>query len=55
MSALPIFSPLDLKAASSANAIAVGFSKNSDGTFEFTSPLTADIEKFFGPLTWLMN
>ena len=48
MSALPIFSPLDLKAASSANAIAVGYSENSDGTFEFTSSITADLEKFFG-------
>ena len=48
MSALPIFSPLDLKAASSANAIAVGYSKKSDGTFEFTSSITADLEKFFG-------
>ncbi|MDE3227250.1 MAG: leucyl aminopeptidase family protein, partial [Acidobacteriota bacterium] len=48
MSALPIHASLDIKAASSADAIAVSYSKNSDGNFEFVSPLTADIEKFFG-------
>ena len=48
MSALPIHASLDIKAASSAGAIAVSYSKNSDGNFEFVSPLTAEIEKIFG-------
>ena len=48
MSALPIFSPLDLKAAGAANSIAVGYLKNEDGSLEFPSALTAEIEKFFG-------
>jgi leucyl aminopeptidase len=48
MSALPIASPLDIKAASSANAIAVGFIKNLDGAFECVGPIVKDIEKFFG-------
>jgi len=48
MSALPIAAPLDIKAASSANSIAVGFVKNPDDSFEFVGPLVADIEKFFG-------
>ena len=48
MSALPIAAPLDIKAASSANSIAVGFIKNPDDSYEFVGPLVADIEKFFG-------
>lgn len=48
MSALPIAAPLEIKAASSANAIAVGFVKNPDESFECVGPLIADIEKFFG-------
>jgi leucyl aminopeptidase len=48
MSALPIHATLDIKAAASADAIAVSYTKNSDGRFEFVSPLTSDIEKFFG-------
>ena len=48
MSALPIHAPLEIKAASSADVIAVGFSKNTDGNFEFVSTLSPEIEKFFG-------
>ena len=48
MSALPIHASLDIKAAASAEAIAVSYTKNSDGSFEFVSPLTVEIEKFFG-------
>jgi leucyl aminopeptidase len=48
MSALPIAAPLDIKAASSANSIAVGFIKNPDDSFAFIGPLIADIEKVFG-------
>ena len=48
MSALPIAASLDIKAASSANSIAIGFIKNADDSFEFVGPLVADIEKFFG-------
>ena len=48
MSALPIHASLDIKAAASAEAIAVSYTKNSDGGFEFVSPLTIEIEKFFG-------
>ena len=48
MSALPIAASLDIKAASSANSIAIGYVKNTDETFEFVGPLVADIEKFFG-------
>jgi leucyl aminopeptidase len=48
MSALPVAAPLDIKAASSANAIAVGFVKNPDESFECVGPLVSDIEKFFG-------
>ena len=48
MSALPIAAPLDIKAASSANSIAVGFVKKPDDSYEFVGPLVADIEKFFG-------
>ena len=48
MSALPIAAPLDIKAASSANSIAIGFLKNPDDSYEFVGPLVADIEKFFG-------
>jgi leucyl aminopeptidase len=48
MSALPIPAPLDIKAASSANSIALGYVKNADDSFEFVSPLVADIEKLFG-------
>ena len=48
MSALPIAASLDLKAASTANSIAIGFVKNAEGVFEFVGPLVADIEKFFG-------
>jgi leucyl aminopeptidase len=48
MSALPIAASLDIKAASSANSIAIGFIKNPDDSYEFVGPLVADIEKFFG-------
>jgi leucyl aminopeptidase len=48
MSALPIAASLDVKAASSANSIAIGFIKNPDDAYEFVGPLVADIEKFFG-------
>jgi leucyl aminopeptidase len=48
MSALPIAASLDIKAASSANSIAIGFVNNTDESFEFVGPLVADIEKFFG-------
>ena len=48
MSALPIAAPLNIKAASSANSIAIGFVKNPDDSFECVGPLVADIEKFFG-------
>jgi len=48
MSALPIAAPLDIKAASSANSIAIGYVKNIDGEFECVGPLIAEIEKFFG-------
>ena len=48
MSALPIYASLEIKAAASAEAIAISYTKNSDGSFEFVSPLTTEIEKFFG-------
>jgi leucyl aminopeptidase len=48
MSALPIAASLDIKAASSANSIAIGFIKNSDASFECVGPLVSEIEKFFG-------
>ena len=48
MSALPVPATLDIKIASSANSIAVGFIKNLDESFECVGPLIADIEKFFG-------
>jgi leucyl aminopeptidase len=48
MSALPIAAPLDIKAASSADSIAIGFVKNPNESFECVGPLVADIEKFFG-------
>ena len=48
MSALPIAAPLDIKAAASANSIAIGYVKNPDDSLEFVGPLVADIEKFFG-------
>ena len=48
MSALPIAAPLEIKAASSANSIAIGFIKNSEDSFEFVGPLVAEVEKFFG-------
>jgi leucyl aminopeptidase len=48
MSALPIAAPLEIKAAASANSIAIGFTKNSEDSFEFVGPLVAEIEKFFG-------
>lgn len=48
MSALPIAASLDIKAASSANSIAIGFVKNPDDSLECIGPLVADIEKFFG-------
>jgi leucyl aminopeptidase len=47
MSALPIYSPLEISKAVSAHAIALGFTKNIDGNFEFVSPLAAQLEKFF--------
>ena len=48
MSALPQHAPLELSKAVSANSIALGFIKNSDGGFEFVGSLAAEIEKFFG-------
>ena len=48
MSALPIASSLDIKAATSANSIAIGYVKNSDDVFECVGPLVSEIEKFFG-------
>jgi leucyl aminopeptidase len=48
MSALPIAAPLEIKAASSANSIALGFIKNSEDAFEFVGPLVKEIESFFG-------
>ena len=48
MSALPIAAPLEIKAASSANSIALGFIKNSADSFEFVGPLVKEIESFFG-------
>ena len=48
MSALPIAAPLEIKVASSANSIAVGFTKIPDDSFAFVGPLIADIEKVFG-------
>ena len=48
MSALPQHAPLELSKAVSANSIALGFVKNSDGGFEFVGSLAAEIEKFFG-------
>jgi leucyl aminopeptidase len=48
MSALPIAASLDIKAASSANSIAIGYVKNPDDSFEFVGLLVAEIEKFFG-------
>jgi leucyl aminopeptidase len=48
MSALPIAAPLDIKAASSANSIAIGFVKNPDESFECVGPIVSEIEKFFG-------
>jgi leucyl aminopeptidase len=48
MSALPIAASLDIKAASTANSIAIGYVKNLDDSFEFVGPLVAEIEKFFG-------
>ena len=48
MSALPIAASLDIKAASSANSIAIGFVKNPDDSFECVGPLVSEIEKFFG-------
>ena len=48
MSALPIAAPLEIKAASSANSIALGFIKNSEDSFEFVGPLVKEIESFFG-------
>lgn len=48
MSALPIPAALDVKVASLADSIAIGYVKNPDDSFEFVGPLVADIEKFFG-------
>lgn len=48
MSALPIAAPLEIKAASSANSIALGFIKNSADSFEFVGPMAKEIESFFG-------
>ena len=48
MSALPQHAPLELSKAVSANSIALGFIKSSDGGFEFVGSLAAEIEKFFG-------
>ena len=48
MSALPIAAALDIKAASSAHSIAIGYVENSDDSFECVGPLASQIEKFFG-------
>jgi len=48
MSALPQYAPFEISKAVSAHAIALGFTKNTDGNFEFVSPLASQIEKFFG-------
>jgi leucyl aminopeptidase len=47
MSSLPIAAPLEIKAAASANSIAIGFVKNTDGAFECVGPLVSEIEKYF--------
>jgi leucyl aminopeptidase len=48
MSALPIAASLDIKAASTANSIAIGYVKNSYDSFECVGPLVSEVEKFFG-------
>jgi leucyl aminopeptidase len=48
MSALPQFAPLEISEAVTSHSIALGFVKNLDGNFEFVSPITSEIEKFFG-------
>ena len=48
MSALPIHSPFEIAKAVSAHSIALGFTKNTDGNFEFLSPLASAVEEFFG-------
>jgi leucyl aminopeptidase len=48
MSALPQFAPLEISEAVASHSIALGFIKNLDGNFEFVSPITSEIEKFFG-------
>lgn len=47
MSSLLAAAPIDIKKAVSADSIAVGFFKNSEGEFEFLGSLTKEIEKFF--------
>jgi leucyl aminopeptidase len=48
MSALPQFSPFEISKAVNADSIALGFTKDSAGSFEFVSPLASEVEKFFG-------
>ena len=48
MSALPIAAALDIKVASAANSIAIGYIKNSNDSFECVGPLISEVEKFFG-------
>jgi len=48
MSALPIAAALDIKVASAANSIAIGYVKNSNDSFECVGPLISEVEKFFG-------
>ena len=47
MSSLLTATPIDIKEAAVADAIAVGFFKNLDGEFEFSGSLTVELEKFF--------
>jgi leucyl aminopeptidase len=47
MSALPQYAPFEISKAVSAHSIALGFIKDTDGNFEFISPLASEIEKYF--------
>lgn len=47
MSALPIATPVDTKAAEKAHSIALGFFKKPDGSFEFVGALVEKFEKLF--------
>ena len=43
MSALPIYSPLEISKAVSTHSIALGFIKNLDGNFEFVLPCEGSV------------